>query len=76
MLRAMKERLSWWEVVASVCGLGFSPIAPGTVASAFGMALYLIFKPSWQWVFASVVVLGIVGTVGMGLLSSGYLQVG
>lgn len=65
----MRPNLNWWVVVASVGGLGFSPVAPGTVASAFGMVLYLVLEPSWHWVFGFVVVLAL-----LGIVVSGYAE--
>lgn len=47
--------------LASVGGIGFSPFAPGTVASLFGMLVFVLVRPSWPWVFGTVLVLTVVG---------------
>ena len=47
-------------LVATVGGAGYFPVAPGTVGSAVGIAVYLLLPPQWVLpVFAAVTVIGI-----------------
>jgi phosphatidylglycerophosphatase A len=66
MSAAWQERASWW--LATVGGLGRSPIAPGTVGSAAGLALYwaLPVDPVSQGLLLA-------GVIGAGLWASGVI---
>jgi phosphatidylglycerophosphatase A len=49
--------------IATVGGLGYFPIAPGTVGSAAGVALYLV-TTSWNWT-AQLALIAAVSLVGI-----------
>jgi phosphatidylglycerophosphatase A len=56
-----------WRVIASFFGLGFFPVAPGTLASLAVVLLYRYFLSGWAWpylltVFMVLLVLGIISS--------------
>ncbi len=66
----MRARVDLSAVLASFFGVGFFPIAPGTVATGGAMLLYLLFAPSVT-VLAGV----IAGLVPLGILVSDRAEV-
>ncbi len=56
------------EVIATVCGLGYSPIASGTVGSLAGLGLYLILHNNPLVQFVSFVILFILGVISSGVI--------
>jgi len=54
---------SIYKVIATVFFIGYCPVAPGTVASAFAMALLWIFKPDETIILLILLSSLILGTV-------------
>ncbi|MDH7511609.1 MAG: phosphatidylglycerophosphatase A [Clostridiales bacterium] len=56
-----------WKVVATCCGIGFIPVAPGTAASLAVALMYkfFLFRLSWPFYLVLFVLLG-----GLGLVAS------
>ena len=52
-----------WKVVATCCGIGFIPVAPGTAASLVIALLYklFLFRLFWPFYFLLLVFLGALG---------------
>jgi len=52
-----------WKVVATCCGIGFIPVAPGTAASLAIALVYklFLFRLSWPFYLMLLVLLGALG---------------
>ena len=66
----MERNSTWATAVATVAGLGFCPVAPGTAASAVAVLLYGLLAPLQQ---VAVLVPAIVGVFVLGGLSVGVV---
>ena len=52
-----------WRIIATFFGLGFCPVAPGTVASLAILFLYkfVLFRLAWPWLAAVLLALAAAG---------------
>jgi phosphatidylglycerophosphatase A len=52
-----------WKAIATCCGLGFTPVAPGTAASLAIALVYklFLFRLSWPFYLVLLVILGALG---------------